>query len=186
LIQSTQFFLSLSRKAKQDRRQTRVIEINHCSRVSLIMLKLNRRTYLINKPFQFRMIIASLMLTLPTVALFYVAYQRLIKTLLVRLDGIDQSIAEPILELISQIESEIKLTIILGTIAIIILNAIFFLFLSHAIAGPIEKLKGFLQSKIDRVPTGPFRTRTTDFFSELPDLVNGALPEEPRQKTQGE
>lgn len=49
------------------------------------------------------------------------------------------------------------------------------LLLSHRVAGPIVRLRGFLRSLIKHEPTPPLTFRDGDFLSDLPGLVNDAV-----------
>lgn len=140
-----------------------------------------RRRYFINPNFQGKMIIISLMMTVPIVVLFSAVYSHFMNILLQRAEVLDPLFAESFIRFIAEFERELKFQVIAGTLIILVFNAIFFLFLSHAIAGPIEKLKAHLLKKAEKQKTGPFKIRATDFFPELQDVVNTVFKEEDNQ-----
>jgi hypothetical protein len=121
------------------------------------------------------MIIASLVVTGPFIALFMLVYRYFITKLIEKLDYMDENTALSILGFITEAEHQMKIVILVGTVVILFGNILVFLYLSHAIAGPIEKLKGHLKRKANNEKTGPFITRSSDFFPELPPLVNKAF-----------
>ncbi|HAR42496.1 MAG TPA: hypothetical protein DCS07_07675 [Bdellovibrionales bacterium] len=50
------------------------------------------------------------------------------------------------------------------------------LFLSHRLAGPVVRMKGYFKRLSEKGYTGEkVSFRTADFFSELPDLINAAV-----------
>ncbi len=131
-----------------------------------------RRNYLINKTFQFKMMIVSIIVAIPFLVFLYVIHTALNAILLNRLEALNQQTAEMVLSLMGEIEGSLKILISIGIALVAFINMIFFLFLSHAIAGPIEKLKAHLKRKSNNEDTGPFVMRTSDFFPELQDVVN--------------
>lgn len=134
-----------------------------------------RRSYFINPPFQSKMLIASFVITLPIISLFYLAYNYFIRLLIERIEMMDQATSMALIGFFSQIEYNMKMIVVMGTVMLLVFNSVFFLLLSHAIAGPIEKLKGHLKKKAENQETGPFTIRASDFFAELPPLVNEAF-----------
>lgn len=138
-------------------------------------IKGRRKSYIINPEFQTKMLIASFAITLPIVFLFYIAYSYFIRLFVERIEMMDQNTAMSLIGFFSQIEFNLKIVVVVGTVILLIFNSFFFLYLSHAIAGPIEKLKNHLQMKAQNENTGPFVIRSSDFFSELPPFVNEAF-----------
>lgn len=124
------------------------------------------------------MILASMVATIPIVILFYTAYSHFIRMFIQKIEEVDQSNASVLINFFMSIEGDLKLVVFGGTLILLTFNALFFLVLSHAIAGPIEKLKAHLQKKAQNEPTGPFSIRSSDFFSELPEYVNAVFKDE--------
>ncbi len=56
------------------------------------------------------------------------------------------------------------------------------LLLSHRVAGPIVRLRGFLRSIVKGEQTAPLTFRDGDFLSDLPHLVNEAVDALRRQR----
>ena len=139
-----------------------------------------RRSYFINPPFQTKMILASFAITIPLIGLFYWAYSHFVSLFVEKIETIDQNSATILIGFFSEIEYKLKLVIMLGTLVLLIFNFVVFLVLSHAIAGPIEKLKNHLRKKAQNEVTGPFVVRSTDFFSELPEFVNEVFRDSPK------
>ena len=57
----------------------------------------------------------------------------------------------------------------------LLLSTVCFLFLSHRLAGPVVRLKGYFAGIANGQPVKPVNFRKGDFFSDLPPQINGAL-----------
>jgi hypothetical protein len=87
----------------------------------------------------------------------------------------DKALAVPMMNFIQGATTKFNLVVSIGTLVLIILNLFLFTVISHAIAGPIEKLKIHLTKKANGEQTGAFFIRKDDFFAELPEYVNKAF-----------
>lgn len=139
------------------------------------MITLRRTTYLINRPFQVKMLVLSFMVTGPMISLFYYTYIYFINSLLTKLEFIDVDMAASFAGYLTELNHNMRLILVSGTIILVLFNSLFFVLLSHSIVGPIEKLKTHLAKKIKGEATGALSFRSTDFFVELPELVNTAF-----------
>lgn len=139
------------------------------------MSKVKRTLLLINKEFQLKMIFISVILIGPVITLCYFSYSYFINSLVEKIALLDDSTRNSLISFIREEDQHMKTIILIGTLFIAIFNAMFFLILSHSIAGPIQKLQQHLIRKANNEITGPFATRKSDFFSELSKTVNDAF-----------
>jgi hypothetical protein len=137
-----------------------------------------RRTFIINRPFQTKMIIASLLISIPQMILFYASFYFFMQGLRDQLDFTDKILSLPLREFVENADLKMTTVVLVGSFLIILSNIVVFVFLSHAIAGPIEKLKSHLTKKSLGEATGPFFVRKSDYFTELPDYINKAFKDE--------
>jgi hypothetical protein len=134
--------------------------------------KYRRRKFLINKVFQYKMLLISFVITGPIVLIVYLSYRFFVNSLIDRVEILAPGASREIMSALVELGSTMRVLMLVGVVTLLTFNAVVFLFLSHAIAGPIEKLKGHLRRKANNEKTGPFSIRTSDFFPELPAVVN--------------
>ena len=139
------------------------------------MSRQKRTRLIINRPFQFKVLLIALAATGPIYLFFAYMNWLMVYSLVEQLHLLPEVGPDHVMEFIKETEGKMKIFIFAGSISLIVINAGFFIMLSHSIVGPIEKLKGHLIRKANNEPTEPFRIRSSDFFTDLPPLVNAAF-----------
>jgi methyl-accepting chemotaxis protein len=132
----------------------------------------SRKKYLINKPFQVKLMSWMMGIALAPVSVFFVGHYYFFWQL--RNFGLDIKLPpEHIYFRFIETQSNklFLFFIICGLVAIIVV-AILGLFLSHKIAGPIHNLKEHLRKSTDGEDLKNLTFRKNDFFMEIPPIVN--------------
>ena len=121
------------------------------------------------------MIIISFVIICPIILLNYFSYTYFFNKIIEKISSFNNEQALPFISYLEEIDERVRLWIYIGTFLVILFNSVIFLFLSHSIAGPIEKLKNHLIKKEKKIETGPFVIRESDFFPEIAPIVNKAF-----------
>lgn len=137
--------------------------------------KVKRSRYLINKPFQLKMLLISFCNTTPVIVFFYQSFSFFITQFNEKIQTLDPVARESMASTLVEYTNQIKIILVVGSLIILIINMVLFLLVSHSIAGPIDKLKNYLSRRANNETQEPYVTRKNDFFPELADVVNSAF-----------
>lgn len=146
------------------------------------MKKFKRRQFLVNPPFQFRIMGWMTLISLAPVFVFFSAHHYFFWQL-ERL-GLDIGLSgEHVYFKFLEVQSQ-KLFLIFIICSVLTTTCVLLLglFLSHRIAGPIHRLKSYLQDFHRNEKNPPLSFREGDYFGELPAIVNDCLAKLPGDK----
>jgi len=138
---------------------------------------INRRRLpklLIYPRFQLLLIGANLGVLFVAFAGFWVTSQQIVARLapMAKLSGLETEFFQRFL---SYQEEQFRLAYLSAVTLAVLMSGGVTLLLSHRIAGPIVRLRGFLRSIVKNEQTPPLTFHDGDFLSDLPGLVNDAV-----------
>ena len=136
--------------------------------------KRHLRNLLINPAFQGAVILYSLILSFVVLLAQFVALKLFFKKYLREGDLIGLNHEHPFFKFIAEQERYMGQVFIVLAIVLVIVNVMAGLLLSHRIAGPIHRLKGFFRG-LQKKEVRPLSFRKNDFFQDVPPVVNEAL-----------
>ncbi|MBC74787.1 MAG: hypothetical protein CME64_02110 [Halobacteriovoraceae bacterium] len=133
-----------------------------------------RKTFLINKRFQFTFIGYFLGLSLAACAGFYIAITYYFIELEKKAMGELQQ-GHALLEFLKTQQADLNFHFIITSLAIIVLGILGGLYISHKVAGPIHRLTTYLEANSKSKDCPLITFRKGDFFPELKTALNSFI-----------
>jgi len=130
---------------------------------------------LIHPRFQLTLILYALLIALISVGIFFFTFQALFGKLMdlgiqAKLDA-----ADPFFDFVTQQKVWMQQVFFFASISLLTSISFLGLWVSHRIAGPMVRLKNFLDQMVETQKMSELRFRKNDYFSDLAESLNQAL-----------
>ncbi len=141
-----------------------------------------RKVFLINPPFQIRIIGYMLAIASTVTVIYYGAHSYFFWKL--HQLGLDSKL--PVnhiyFRFLENQNSKMNSIFMYSTILVVLAICSWGLFLSHRIAGPIHHLKEHFKKIVSGQKLPPLKFRKNDFFMEVPDILNQYIGQQDKNK----
>jgi hypothetical protein len=130
-----------------------------------------RKTYLINKNFQFKFCLFLMIPILLSQLIFWVCIEYFFHKMITLGQSSNLPAGHPFYSFISVQKNDLTIIVLLASIALAVGIFIWGILLSHRISGPLYHLKKYLdESNPEEIR--PLKFRKNDFFQEIPESFN--------------
>ncbi len=136
------------------------------------MLVNKRRNYLINKNFQFKFILYTLIPSLFSLTIFYICINFYFSKLIAQGKNSGLQLEHPYFALINDHKIFMNSLFLIGSFFLLVFFCIWGLIISHKIAGPLYRLTKFFEDINSQEFKGKISFRPGDFFQEIPAAIN--------------
>lgn len=143
-------------------------------RIPILSLLLREKKFLINKNFQIQFMISLMMISVTSMTVIYFANDYFFYSYMKMGQSLDLAPDHPFFLMIHE-QKQFMLYVFVGVAACIaVIGAIWGLFYSHKIAGPLYRLERyFTQAALDNTGLNKkIYFRENDFFQEVPEAIN--------------